>query len=166
LVAWRIFEGFVPHKIRRLGVSNFSLPQLQKLYNDSTIKPVIVQNRFYRDTSFDIDIRAFCQEHGITYQAFWMLRHNPEILTSELLQSVAEKLAVEKEIAFYILLLSLGDVEVLDGTSRAENMEKDVKAVATIFGSKDKVEDLRPSVEKFKKLCEELSRNSAQTQVA
>lgn len=32
LVAWRIFETFVPDKIRHLGVSNIELPKLQNIY--------------------------------------------------------------------------------------------------------------------------------------
>ncbi|EEP78482.1 predicted protein [Uncinocarpus reesii 1704] len=51
LVAWKVFETYVPDKIRCLGVSNFSLPQLKRIYENSTVKPLVVQNRFHRDTS-------------------------------------------------------------------------------------------------------------------
>jgi diketogulonate reductase-like aldo/keto reductase len=79
-----VFETYVPHQIRRLGVSNFALPQLAQVYEAATVKPELVQNRFYKQTSFDADVRAFCADKGLTYQAFWMLMHNPEIMASEL----------------------------------------------------------------------------------
>ena len=157
LVAWKVFESFVAHKIRYLGVSNFSLPQLQKIYNGSTIKPVVVQNRFYEETSFDFGVRAFCEDHDISYQAFWMLRHNPEVLASELLSSVAQKLEVGKEIAFYILVLCLGNIQVLDGTTKSEHMEKDLKAVAAVFDNEGTLNDLGPSVAEFRKLLWKLT---------
>ncbi len=41
------------------------------------------QNRFYADTGYDIDIRAFCRQHGITYQSFWTPTANPHVLEHE-----------------------------------------------------------------------------------
>lgn len=81
-----------------------------------------MQNGFYKETGFDFDVREFCAEHGITYQAYWMLRHNPEALESKTLASVADKLHVEKELAFYVIALSLGGTQVLDGTKKSERM--------------------------------------------
>ena len=152
LVAWKVFETFVPHKIRRLGVSNFSLPQLQHVYFNSSVKPVIIQNRFYKDTLYDVELRAFCQNYGITYQAFYMLKHNPEIFETELLSSVAEKLHVEKELAFYVLILGLGGTQVLNGTTKSERMERDLQTVAEVFSNEQLQIDLKPAVDEFRKL--------------
>jgi diketogulonate reductase-like aldo/keto reductase len=75
-----------------LGISNcYALPALQKLFADAAIKPSVLQNRhlpaksqpippsetpanspshralrFYADTSYDCDVRAWCQLHSVT----------------------------------------------------------------------------------------------------
>ncbi|KAK6087591.1 aldo/keto reductase [Seiridium cupressi] len=156
--AYKVFETFVPHKIRRLGVSNFNLEQLQALCDAASVKPTIVQNRFIRQSSYDIKVRHFCADNGITYQAFYMLTHNPELLGAEVVASVAEILAVEKEVAFYILVLSLGDVQVLDGTTRGERMKADLAAVTTTFEDDKLLQKLSPWVIEFKSLIWELAK--------
>ncbi|KAL9124332.1 MAG: hypothetical protein Q9217_006332, partial [Psora testacea] len=149
LVAWKVFESFVPYTIRSLGVSNFKLSQLEEVYNSATVKPIIVQNRFYRETGFDLDVRQFCAERGITYQAYWMLKHNPEILESDLLASVAGKLKVEKELAFYVLILGLGGNQVLDGTSKSGRMLQDLKIVGEVFDDEVLLHKLQPEIDEF-----------------
>jgi diketogulonate reductase-like aldo/keto reductase len=157
LIAWRVLESFVPHQIRCLGVSNFSLPQLRKVYESSIVKPVIVQNRFFQDTGYDIELRAFCADHGILYQAFWMLKANSEILESDLLSSVAEKLGVEKELAFYILILGLGGTRILDGTTKSDRMVRDLQTVAEVFGNGQLRPDLQGSVQEFRQILWKLA---------
>lgn len=157
ITAYKVFETFVPHRIRQLGVSNMSLKQLQTLYAAATVKPTIVQNRFMRDLSYGLEVRHFCADHAITYQAFYMLTHNPELLDSDVVASVAEKLGFEKEVAFYVLILSLGDVQVLDGTTRAERMKADLTAITAVFNDGDLLRDLEPSVTEFKKLLWKLA---------
>lgn len=152
-----MFETYVPHRIRRLGVSNFALPQLTQVYEAATVKPALVQNRFHRPTSFDADVRAFCADKGLTYQAFWMLAHNPEIMASELVSAVAARLAVEKELAFYLLILGLGGTQVLCGTTNPGRMERNLGAVAD-FASDQAVRDaLQPEVDAFRRLLQELT---------
>ncbi|KAK4146059.1 NADP-dependent oxidoreductase domain-containing protein [Dichotomopilus funicola] len=157
LIAWKVFETFVPHTIRRLGVSNFNLSQLRELYDAATVKPSFVQNRFYKETGFDLDVRGFCAEHGITYQAYWMLRHNPEVLESEILASVDDKLHVKKELAFYVLILGLGGTQVLDGTTKPERMLRDVKTVAEVFSNEALLGELQRDIDEFRKLLEKLA---------
>lgn len=147
----------MPHKIRSLGVSNFTLPLLKEVYANATVKPAIVQNRFYKETGFDIDLREFCAERGITYQAYWMLRNNPEILASDILKSVAVKLNVEKELAFYVLILGLGGTQVLDGTTNPERMEQDSKTVGEVFGNKGRLRELQADIDEFRQLLSKLS---------
>ncbi|PNP58080.1 hypothetical protein THARTR1_02238 [Trichoderma harzianum] len=156
-VAWKVLETFVPHTIRSLGVSNFNLPQLEEVYSNATVKPAIVQNRFYKETRFDVGLREFCAERGITYQAYWMLRHNPEILASDILKSVAVKLNVEKELAFYVLVLGLGGTQVLDGTTNSQRMEQDLKTVGEVFGNRGRLRELQGDIDEFRQLLWKLS---------
>ncbi|KAL7930843.1 NADP-dependent oxidoreductase domain-containing protein [Trichoderma chlorosporum] len=163
IVAWKVLETFVPHTIRSLGLSNFKLPQLEQVYASATIKPAIVQNRFYKDTGFDVDVREFCAERGITYQAYWMLRHNPEILASDVLKTAAAKLNVEKELAFYVLILGLGGTQVLDGTTNAGRMAQDLKTVDEVFGDEARLRELQPDIAEFRQLLSKLSTCAIQT---
>lgn len=157
LIAWKVLETFVPHTIRSLGVSNFNLSQLEGLYADATIKPTIVQNRFYKETRYDSDVRAFCAEHGITYQAYWMLRHNSEILASSVSNTVAAKLNVEKELAFYVLILGLGGTQVLNGTTDPGRMVQDSKIIGEVFGDEERLRELQTDFDEFRRLLTILS---------
>ncbi|KAF4959030.1 hypothetical protein FGADI_1908 [Fusarium gaditjirri] len=158
--AWQVLETYVPSKFRYIGVSNFTLEEFKALYEAATIKPAILQNRFYRDTGYDIELRAFCQEHGVIYQAFWMIRHNPEILNSEVVNQTAKKFCVEVETAFYLLVLGLGDIQVLNGTKRGEAMDADLTAVKKVFNDDEAYSDLQALIPDFKKLMSELTQKS------
>ena len=66
--------------VRQLGISNcYDLGVLEAVYREATIKPAVVQNRFYADTRYDREIRAFCRGEGVIYQSFWTLSANPAI---------------------------------------------------------------------------------------
>ncbi|KAL6410131.1 hypothetical protein AUP68_06542 [Ilyonectria robusta] len=101
---------------------------------------------------FDHGVRDFCAKYDVTYQAFWMLRHNLEVLDSNLLASVAKKMKVEKELAFYILILGLGGTQVLNGTTRSETMLEDLRTVDQVFEDETRLRGLQPDVDEFRKL--------------
>lgn len=67
--------------MRYLGLSNtYSLSMLRAVYDAATVKPSFVQNRFYADSGYDIELRAYCRANEIRYQSFWTLTANPHIL--------------------------------------------------------------------------------------
>ena len=94
LEAWKILESYVPHKILRLGISNVSLGMLEDLYENSSVKPSVVQNRFYRSTGYDVELREFCIERGIMYRSFWTLTGNPRLLASKTVAKLADSAKV------------------------------------------------------------------------
>lgn len=84
LRTWRAMEAYVPSKVASLGVSNTDLPTLRILFDASTIKPSVVQNRLTEDTvskpnpempsdlpypedPYDRAVRQFCSVENITY---------------------------------------------------------------------------------------------------
>lgn len=129
LEAWTTLEQFVPHKIHHLGISNIQLPLLEALYEAVTIRPSVVQNRFYPATRFDGPLRRLCREKGIVYQCFWTLTANPGLLASRPVDELGREVGVEKEQALYLLVLGLGKMVVLNGTTREERMRGDMEAV-------------------------------------
>ncbi|PSN75649.1 putative aldo-keto reductase [Corynespora cassiicola Philippines] len=131
LLAWKTLEPYVPDRIRALGISNVSLPVLDALYQNSTVKPKFVQNRFYPSTAYDIPLRAYCREKGITYQSFWTLTGNPELLASKPVARLASEVGVGREVALYALVMDLG-VVVLNGTTTAEHMAGDLDGIRKV----------------------------------
>lgn len=131
--AWRAMESHVPHPVRTLGVSNmYQLAELEALYDFASVKPTVLQNRFYRDTGYDQAVRAFCEDKGIAYQSFWTLTANPHLLKSRPVEFVATQAGVSKAVALYGLVLGLGKISILDGTTNADRMKEDLEGVHNV----------------------------------
>ena len=126
---WETLEAFVPGKIRNLGVSNCNLFTLMDIYERASIKPAVVQNRFYPATKFDIGLRKFCREKLIIYQTFWTLTANPNLVWSVEVGQLANRLNISPQAAMYCLVLGLGNTVVLNGTKQDQRMRADLKAV-------------------------------------
>lgn len=130
LEAWIALESFVPHKVRRLGLSNINLPMLSMLYEATTIKPMVVQNRFYQGTEYDVPVRALCRETGILYEAFWTVSANPQLLHTQPVLTLSSGLGIEKAVALYALIVGLGNTAILNGTTNMERMKNDLEGLA------------------------------------
>ena len=92
LRVWRQMEEAVAEgHARSLGVSNcYELSELQRLWSDARVKPSVLQNRFYAQTNFDVELRRFCASHDVQYQSFWTLTANPSAVQSRALGRVAK----------------------------------------------------------------------------
>ena len=127
LEAWRAMEAFVDSGgVRRLGISNcYDLKTLETLHRSSRVKPTILQNRFYADSDYDVDLRAFCTRHGITYQSFWTLTANPHLLGDETVRLLTLKYRrTPAQILFrYLTQLS---ATPLTGTTSVQHMREDL----------------------------------------
>lgn len=130
LEAWLALETYVPRRIRNLGISNCSLPVLQALFEapEVKVKPAVVQNRFYEDTLFDTELRRFCRENHIIYQSFWTLTANPDLVRSDAVQQLARQAQISPAAALYTLVMGLGDIAVLNGTTNEGRMKEDLAA--------------------------------------
>lgn len=95
-------------------------------------RPAVVQNRFYADTGFDVSIRDFCSDKGMTYQSFWTLTANPQLLRSDVVAAVAESAGVNIPVALYSLILGLGDMSILDGTTKSHHMKEDIQGIERV----------------------------------
>jgi diketogulonate reductase-like aldo/keto reductase len=126
-LVWNTMENFFTNnEVRRLGISNcYDLDVLEYLYNNSKIKPAIVQNRFYEHTNYDKEIRTWCKGKGIIYQSFWTLTANPHLLNSDVLNNLAEKYSKTSEQIFYRYLTQVNIVPLI-GTTSKEHMIEDL----------------------------------------
>jgi diketogulonate reductase-like aldo/keto reductase len=127
LEVWRTLESLVDAgEVRQLGISNcYRIEQLEALYESARIKPAVIQNRFYAETGYDREIRAFCRQHGIVYQSFWTLTANPQVLAHRVVRELASKYRrTPAQILFRYLTQS--DIVPLTGTRSEAHMREDL----------------------------------------
>lgn len=158
LIVWRVLESFVPDRVGVIGVSNFSLPALEKLYDAAIVKPEIVQNRFHEKNGFDIPLREFiARRGGIVYQAFSLLKANKEVLASDVVTRLAARFDIQKELAFYLLVLGLGNMSIVNGTTSEAHMQMDLKKVDEILGSSNTVDEVKSYLGEFEALLNKVA---------
>ncbi len=131
LTVWRSMEALVDEGyVRQIGISNlYDLAWHQKLYADARIKPAVIQNRFYADSGYDIDLRHWAKDVGIVYQSFWSLTANPHILEHPVVQGAAISLGKTPAQVFFAFLRTQGVVP-LSGTTSQEHMRDDLESAA------------------------------------
>lgn len=103
---------------RQLGISNcYDLELLQRLYRDAEVKPAVVQNRFYEQSGYDRELRAWCDEMGILYQSFWSLTANPHILKSREFFALTQEYDKTEAQILYRYLTQVGITPLIGSTS-------------------------------------------------
>jgi diketogulonate reductase-like aldo/keto reductase len=124
---WRAMESLAADGgVRQLGISNcYKLGELEALYDSARIKPTVVQNRFYADTGYDREIRAFCKRQRIVYQSFWTLTANPHLLLDTTITALASKYARSPAQILFRYLTQSG-VAPLTGTRSEAHMREDL----------------------------------------
>ena len=127
LEVWHAMELiFNQGDVKQIGLSNcYKLEQFQFLYHNATVKPAVLQNRFYAETQYDKTIRAFCQQHGIIYQSFWTLTANPNLLAHATLKTLATKYQRSADQVFFRYLNHINIIS-LTGTSSSSHMHDDL----------------------------------------
>jgi diketogulonate reductase-like aldo/keto reductase len=127
LHAWRVMETFVADgTVKRLGISNCDeLPTLERLFRSASVQPSILQNRFYADTGYDTELRAFCRANDIVYQSFWTLTANRRLLASPVIDALVQKHERTPAQIFFRFLSQEGVVP-LTGTSSPDHMREDL----------------------------------------
>jgi len=127
LSAWKAMEGIYREGgTRRLGISNcYDLTTFKRLYEAAEVKPTIVQNRFYRETNYDKALRTWIKTKDVTYQSFWSLTANPDILRTRLVRDLAQTYQRSEAVILYRYLIQIGIVP-LNGTTSEQHMKEDL----------------------------------------
>jgi diketogulonate reductase-like aldo/keto reductase len=127
--AWRAIESLAAAgKARFIGVSNFTLGQLQELLQLAQVPPRFLQNRCYAKTRWDRAVRELCSEHGVVYQGFSLLTANRAELADASVKSLAARRGCSTPQLVFAFARQLGMLP-LTGTSSAEHMEQDLAAL-------------------------------------
>lgn len=128
MIAWRAMEQIYNDGATKLiGISNcYDLDMLRQIYGAASIKPTILQNRFYQDTGYDHEMREWCREQKMVYQGFWTLTANPQILSSQIVQKAAQTYQKTAVQLLFHVLVNRGIVP-LTGTSSDQHMKEDLE---------------------------------------
>lgn len=132
VAAWKTLEGYHPHQIRNLGISNATLSIVEALHSRVTVKPAVVQNRFYRDTEYEAGLRVFCKEHNIKFQSFWTIGANSHLVKSQPVVEVMQGAGVGAVAAYYALVMGLEGITILDGTTKEAHMKEDLESLERV----------------------------------
>lgn len=134
---WKVMEGFVKDgRVKQLGISNcYDFNFFKNLFSVVEHKPAVLQNRFYADSGYDVELRKFCLENGVTYQSFWTLSANPHVLENEVVRELAKKYSTTPAVILYRCLSESGMVP-LCGTTSEVHMKEDLGLMG--FGIKSK----------------------------
>jgi diketogulonate reductase-like aldo/keto reductase len=124
--AWRAIETLHEQgQARLIGVSNFSLSQLEALWRHARVRPHFVQNRCYAVRGWDRAIRQWCNADGVVYQGFSLLTANREVLASALPARIARRHGCSVSQIIFRFALQLGMV-ALTGTTDVHHMHADL----------------------------------------
>jgi len=98
--AWKALETLYKEgRVKAIGVSNFQIHHMEKLMNETEIKPMVNQVEYHPRLT-QKELQAHCRENGIQLEA-WSPLMQGELLNQEDLQQIADKYS--KTIAQVIL---------------------------------------------------------------
>jgi len=126
---WHAMESIAASgRAGRLGVSNFSLSQLEELCKSVHIRPSFVQNRCYAAQGWDKQVREFCAAQGIVYQGFSLLTANMNVLARPEIIAIARRHGRSPAEIIFRFAMDVGMLP-LTGTSSALHMQADLSVV-------------------------------------
>lgn len=90
LEVWKAMEeAYLEGKVKAIGVSNFSINDLKNIMNNSKIKPMTNQIRYFVGATQD-DVTKYCQENDILVEGYSPLATG-NILNNQEIQKIANK---------------------------------------------------------------------------
>jgi len=88
---WRAFEKlYADGRVRAIGVSNFQIPHLQRLLDETSVAPAINQIELHPLLP-QAELRAFHAEHGILTEAWSPLARGGPVLSDPVIAEIAER---------------------------------------------------------------------------
>jgi aryl-alcohol dehydrogenase-like predicted oxidoreductase len=122
-------------KIRHLGLSNVSVPQLE---DARRIAPIVsVQNRYnLEDRSFD-DVLAACEKHAIAFLPWYPLGAGNSLKSAKVKSIAARRGASAAQVALAWLLARSKAMLPIPGTASIAHLEENVRAAAISLSPED-----------------------------
>ena len=124
---WRTMEAIhATGRARLIGVSNFTLEQLDELCQNARVTPRVVQNRCYASTGWDLRVRTFCKANQLVYEGFSLLTANRPALAHPELARIAQRHDRSVSQIVFRFALEIGMIP-LTGTTNAEHMRAELE---------------------------------------
>jgi diketogulonate reductase-like aldo/keto reductase len=130
--AWKVLESYVDRGIiRHIGiVSVHDREFLTKLYNETRVKPTIIQNRFHSNRGYDVELRPLFKEMGMTNQLFWILTGSAGgKVRNNVIAEIARRQGVSAQVLLYSFIIVCLGGQPLIGSKTLKHMEEDVTAL-------------------------------------
>lgn len=137
---WEVWETledlYRSGQTKAIGVSNFSINQLNELFLKAKIKPMTVQNRCFANQGWDKGVREFCRENNIVYQGFSLLTANPQVVTSSVVKTIAGRMNVTPQQVVFRFAKHIG-ILPLTGTTQEMHMKEDLSSLQLELNAED-----------------------------
>uniref|UniRef100_A0A914DL88 NADP-dependent oxidoreductase domain-containing protein n=1 Tax=Acrobeloides nanus TaxID=290746 RepID=A0A914DL88_9BILA len=115
-------------KIRSIGVSNFVLRHFQEIPKYSSVVPAATQLEYHPHFTRN-DIRKYCKEQGIYFQAFSSLgRHHPDLIGDPVVAEISQKHGVNPETVLLAFPLSQG-IGIVPKSSNPDRIRENFNAI-------------------------------------
>ena len=124
---WKALEdAYEEGKVKAIGVSNFSIDDLENIMNNCKIKPMVNQILCHIGNT-PVDVIKFCQEHDIVVESYSPIAHGAA-LKNEVIKKMAEKYNVSVAQLCIKYTLQLDTISIPKASSRehiADNAKLD-----------------------------------------
>lgn len=135
---WGVMEEIASHGgIDFLGLSQVDIATLAKVYEHSRKRPAVVQNRHTRKNGFDREVKIYCRQRNIVYQAYGvMAEENEDLLDLPCVVEQAALTGMATRSALLSLILAREKRNglrfgIIDGSRDPHHMETNIQAAAT-----------------------------------
>ena len=134
---WAAIEAlYDTRRVRMIGISNVSAPQLALLCAKAKHKPMVVQNRCYAAQGWDQEVRDLCRSQGIIYQAFSLLTANREVFVDPDIRAMAARYGMGLAQLVFRFAMQVGMLP-LTGTTNQHHMKEALQAERFTLTSED-----------------------------
>ncbi|KAF2666904.1 hypothetical protein BT63DRAFT_427314 [Microthyrium microscopicum] len=132
VTAWRTIESHTSNGLPLLGLADVDIASLRLIYSTAMTKPSTVMNRPFTQNQGDREVRAFCQEHSIVYQADLTMMDSLEVSEDHPASQLRSLTGLETTAqAVQALMVGLGAGLVLDVPNEHE-VQKTVRSLQQV----------------------------------
>jgi diketogulonate reductase-like aldo/keto reductase len=137
---WEIWEAmeelYQSGKTKMIGVSNITAAQLGELCERASVKPMVVQNRCFAISGWDLEVREVCQAHDVIYQGFSLLTANREVLSHPEIRMIGRRVSATPAQVIFRFAMQIGMLP-LTGTTNEQHMREDLQAEQITLSSEE-----------------------------
>jgi diketogulonate reductase-like aldo/keto reductase len=137
---WQVWEAmeelYQSGKTKMIGVSNITAAQLGELCERASVKPMVVQNRCFAISGWNLEVREICEAHDVIYQGFSLLTANREVLAHPEIRMIGRRVSATPAQVIFRFAMQIGMLP-LTGTTNEQHMREDLQAEQITLSSEE-----------------------------